>query len=437
MPEISRKSSGIRRLETINASSADSSRKRVLINEQHRIDSGLIITLVLLVAVGLVALFSASMAASVKAHGGSTAYLIRQMMAYFLGIFAIFIITKFNIKVFDRPALAFFLYALVNMLLFATFFSTPINNAKRWLSIPIFGQFQPSELMKVVLVYTLASYASWLNKQKAIGRIRSEKGVKGAIKEALWDIFIPIIIIMIPTSMTLAQPHLSGAIILLTVALVCLLASGISWRSWLVAGSAFAILLAILIPVYLVAQPYLPEKWADRFAHVETRIQIFLGSEEVTEDEDYQSRQGKIAIGSGGLLGVGLGKGKQKNNYLPEGYNDYIFSNWVEEMGFLGGIFVLGLFLVLFALGLRVTFYATSIYAQIVAGGITSLITLQALLNIAVNVGAIPPTGISLPFFSYGGSSNLFFLIGMGLLLNVSKYGVSRKDTLEGRKERT
>lgn len=432
MPDISRRNkTTIRRVQGQPAPDEELNRSRVL-HQINRVDWSIVICLVLLLAFGLVSLFSASMSASVFSGGGGTAFFVRQLSANLLGIFVIFILTKFNIKTFDRPVFAIISYFSILFLIGLTYFSTPINGSRRWLSIPIFGQFQPSELMKVVLVYSLAVYFSWLNKQRAAGRFPRVKGLKGAIKDTFHDLIVPAFIILIPAGVVLGQPHLSGMIILSLIGMVSLLAAGVPFRSWAVAIVTAISIILIGLFAFTISAPVLPQGIKDNFAHVEVRINVYLGNEEASEAAIYQSRQSEIAMGSGGLLGVGLGNGKQKNNYLPEGHNDYIFSNIVEESGFVGGMAVLGLFLVFFILGLRITVHATSVYAQIVAGGITSLIVIQALLNLGVNVGVIPSTGISLPFFSYGGTSNLFFLIGIGLLLNVSKYGVSRQRPIIG-----
>lgn len=428
MPAITRSNkTTIRRVQQ-NTLPLEERKKSLMVGDGVNVDWGLVIILILLLSFGLVSLFSASMSASVFQGRSGTAYLIRQLTSNFLGLLAIVILTRFNLKTFDRPFFASVSYVFVLMLLFFTYFFAPINGARRWITIPVFGQFQASELMKVVLVYSIAVYFSWLNKQRATGRFPRVKGFKGALKDTLYDIFIPVLITLVPALVTFFQPHFSGMIIMIAIGGVCLLAAGLPLRSWLVAIGTFVLLLLILLTFLNVLEPVLPQGVRDRFAHVETRLDIFTGNEDATEAQVYQSRNAQIAMGSGGMFGVGLGQGKQKHNYLPEGHNDYVFSNLVEENGFVGGMAVLGLFITFFILGLRITFHASSIYAQIVAGGMSSLIIIQALLNIAVNVGVIPPTGISLPFFSYGGTSNLFFLIGIGLLLNVSKYGVSRKD---------
>lgn len=406
--------------------------RRRMVEEPQRMDAGIIIVMVLMLCFGLVMLFSASMSASISQQGAGTSYLLRQLLSNILGLAAVFFMSKVNIKVFDRPQVAAFLYCLSLLLLFLTYFAAPIQGASRWLRIPVFGTFQPSEFTKIVLVFTIACYHSYLNKLRAIGRFPRGKGFKAAMRDAWLDLILPMLIALVPIMLVLFQPHFSGALILLTIAGVSLVASGSGFRSWMISLSLAAIILALGLLVFTAVKPIVPEEYSQLFAHVETRLNIFQNSDDVSEAEIYQSRQAEIAIGSGGLTGVGLGQGKQKNNYLPEVHNDYVFSNIIEELGLIGGAAVMLLFLIFFILGLRITFKASSVFAQIIAGGITSLITIQALLNLAVNVGVIPPTGISLPFFSYGGTSNFFFLVGVGLLLNVSKFGVSKKDERTG-----
>lgn len=396
------------------------------LQNQH-VDLAIVVVVSLMLASGLVMLFSASMSHSIAEIGSGTFYFLRQVLATVLGVIVMFVLSRFNIKVFDKPLFALIAYTVSLLLLTLTLLSDPINNARRWITIPGFGAFQPSELTKVVLVYTIAVYESWLAKQRAAHIITRAPGVKGALKDAWYDIGIPVLLLILPSVIMVMQPHFSGIIILALVAFTALLASGLSKRSWITGVIVGIILVAIALTALFFLEPVLPENISSKFAHVTTRLEIFSGSDAATEAELYQSKQALIAIGSGGLTGVGLGQGKQKTNYLPEVHNDYIFSSIVEETGFLGGLFVVVLFLIFFLLGMRIAYKASSVYGQIVATGISTLITLQAFLNIAVNVGAIPPTGISLPFFSYGGTSNLFFLIGVGLILNVSKYGVRNR----------
>jgi cell division protein FtsW len=179
------------------------------------------------------------------------------------------------------------------------------------------------------------------------------------------------------------------------------------------------------------------KKLSDNFEHVFTRLDIFstLQSEEegtegaatADENEVYQNKQATIAIGSGGISGVGFGNSRQKYMYLPEAHNDFVYAIACEELGFIGGLSIIALFWAFLCGGLSIAWKASSDFSRILAVGYTSLISLQAFLNIGVAMGAIPPTGITLPFFSSGGSANLFFLIAVGLLLSVSRSGIKRK----------
>ncbi len=414
--------------EALKAQVRRENEEQVYWQSQPRIDAGIVIIVVIMLAFGLIMLFSASMSESLTEGSASNYYFVRQSLATVLGVGLMFLITRFDIKLFDKPLFAIVAYMVSLILLILTLFTDPINGARRWLSIPLFGTFQPSELTKVVTVYTIAVYQSWLFKQRATGSISRKTGFFGKINDTFYDIVIPVLIIGVPIAVMSMQTHLSGIIIILIVAFASLLAAGLPKESWIFATIIVGILAAALAVFLVSIWSSLPENITGRFGHIFTRLNIFADSDSVTDDQLYQSNQAFIAIGSGGLFGKGLGMGRQKNNYLPEVQNDYIYSSIVEETGFVGGVFVIILFIAFFILGMRIAYKSSSVYSQIVATGIASLITLQAVLNIAVNVGVVPPTGISLPFFSYGGTSNLFFLIGVGLLLNVSKYGVRRSE---------
>lgn len=436
MPSISRKNgtsdSGPGRRPDGGNTAAKAQPRRMLSNRNYA-DSGIVIVTVIMVCFGLVMLFSASMTESISEDSGAAFYVMRQLGANLLAIVIVLIMNRFNLKMLDSPQIALFAYFLTIFLLFLTYFAAPINGASRWLPLPFVGSFQPSELAKITTVYVIACYHSDLNRKRSAGKFPRLPGLKGAFVDAWHDLLKPMLIIAVIMGFVLFQPHFSGALIIFTFAGISLIAAGVPLRSWVVTILIGLLTLGILLGLFSAVRPFVPKQYENLFAHVETRLSIFQNEDTVSDAEIYQTRQSLIAIGSGGLTGVGIGQGKQKNNYLPEGHNDYIFSNIVEETGMIGGMAVMSLFLIFFILGLRVTFKAKSLFAQIIAGGITSIITLQALLNIAVNVRAIPPTGISLPFFSYGGTSNLIFLVAVGLLLNVSKFSVNRGEETVGK----
>ncbi len=230
------------------------------------------------------------------------------------------------------------------------------------------------------------------------------------------------------------QPHLSGFIILSFIILTVFLASGLPFRSWasgILQAIALILIIALLVgallPIYLNSSGQtmdeLIKSITDNFAHVGRRIDMFLSPEDADSDDIYQITQAIIAIGSGGLTGVGLGKGRQKYNYLPEAHNDYVFAIIGEELGFLGTLSVLLLFVVFLITGIMISIKAKNNYSAMLAAGYTGLISIQAFLNMGVATRLLPSTGISLPFFSYGGTSNLFFLTAVGFLLAVSRSG--------------
>ena len=224
------------------------------------------------------------------------------------------------------------------------------------------------------------------------------------------------------------QPHVSGFIIMSAIILSVFIAAGIPWKSWL---SGLLQLLPILLALIVILSAVFPQ-WKgvtlqefvdEKFAHAQNRLDTHNNPDEATSDDIHQVRQAKIALGSGGLTGVGLGNGRQKFNYLPEAHNDYVFAIIGEELGFLGTTCVLALFLAFLIIGLDIAGRAERPFAGMLAIGYTILISLQALLNMAVAAQVIPATGISLPFFSFGGSSNLFFIVAAGMILCVSRSG--------------
>ncbi|HEY5466076.1 MAG TPA: FtsW/RodA/SpoVE family cell cycle protein, partial [Clostridia bacterium] len=189
------------------------------------------------------------------------------------------------------------------------------------------------------------------------------------------------------------------------------------------------LILVVVIAFAFIVMPLMPADYLDQYDYWGRRINIFTNSEDASQDDLHQSEQSKIAIGSGGLTGVGLGQGRQKFNYLPEEFNDYVFAILAEELGLAGSMSVILLFTALLLMGTAAAMKTSGPFPTIIIFGYTSLIAMQAFLNIGVAAGVLPPTGISLPLFSYGGTSNLFFLLGIGLLLGASRSGGAHPQT--------
>ena len=389
---------------------------RPVSGQRTRMNLGILIAVVLMVCYGLLILFSASMTEGYASEGDPTFYAVKQAGITLAGILLMLVLSRLNVRFFNRPVFFISAYAVITGLLLLTHLpfgvAQTINGATRWLALPGLPQFQPSELAKVGLVFCFAGYTSWIRQR------RQEKGVRrGFFREGLWQFVVPAAAVALWALLIVTQPHLSGAVILCLLALCCFLAAGFSPKVW-AAGLLILlvfVLIFLLVAVYFIL-PSLPDDSLGQYDYWKRRINVFTDSDEASDADRFQSEQSMIAIGSGGLTGLGLGQGRQKFNYLPEEFNDYVFSILAEELGLLGSLSVLLLFTVFLLLGAVAATKAQSPYVRILLFGYTALIAIQAYLNIGVAVGVLPPTGISLPLFSYGGTSNLFFLAGIGLI---------------------
>ncbi len=398
------------------------------------IDFAVLLVVITLLCFGLIMLFSASMSDALADEGNTWHYVLRQVLFTAGGLLAMWIITRVDMKFLNNTAMMLIVYVITTGLLalVLTPVGIEINGQQRWL--PLIGNmtFQPSEIAKIATVYCGASYFSWRRRKQRSAKSKNYSLPKRLAVDFFWDFVLPVGAVGVWCLLISLQSHMSAILIILLITFVVLLSAGINRRSWTVAaGFLLAIALSLTFIFITFKGPILDYIASnDRLDHMIQRFDIFLETENASADDSYQSDQALIAIGSGGWFGVGLGQGRQKNNYLPESHNDYIYSIVVEELGAVGGGLVILLFLLFFILGLRVAVRTKSLFNQVIATGFSSLIAIQAFLSIAVNLKVFIPTGISLPFFSYGGTSNAFFLVGIGLLLNVSKYGLSEKKLL-------
>ena len=396
-----------------------------------RIHGGLLVVTFIMVCFGLVMLFSASMSDSFNANSGNSMYyIIKQGSITLIGlILALIMAVLIPVSFFDRPIITIATYLLTTgLLVYVKFLGSIVNGAKRWILIgPL--SIQPSEFAKLAAVICLAGYFSRLRARRQRGEIRYRSPLRRFLGDGWRDILIPGLMMVVWLGLIIWQPHVSGFVILSVVILASFLAAGLPLRSWfsgilqltlillLVGALAFGVFAATL------KDQTIQEALESNFSHAFKRIETFRNPEEASSDDSYQVNQSLIAIGSGGLTGVGLGNGRQKYNYLPEAHNDYIFAIIGEELGFIGTVSVIMLFLLFHLIGTRIAWRAINPHAAILAAGYTVLITTQALLNIGVATRSLPATGISLPFFSYGGTSNLFFMLAIGFILGVSRTG--------------
>lgn len=408
-----------------------SNRSGVSLSPPLQIHGGLLIITLIMVCFGLVMLFSASMSDSFSANkGDSMFYIVKQGSITLIGlVLALILAVIVPVSFFDKPIFTYATYFLTTgLLIYVKFFGSIINGAKRWIIIgPL--SIQPSEFAKLAAVLFLAGYFSRLRARRLRGEIKYRSRMARFIGDGWLDILKPGLLMLVWLGLILWQPHVSGFAILSLVILAAFLAAGLPLRSW-VSGISMILVMLVIVSLILFAvfsvvlkDQTVVEVISQNFSHAKTRVDTFNNKEAATSDESYQVDQSVIAIGSGGLTGVGLGEGRQKYNYLPEAHNDYIYAIIGEELGFAGTVSIILLFLIFLLIGLRIAWRANSPFSAVLAGAYTMLITAQAFLNIAVATNSMPATGISLPFFSYGGTSNLFFLLAIGFILAVSRTG--------------
>ena len=356
----------------------------------------LLLTL-LLTGVGLIMLFSASFPMAYYEGENPAYYLIRQGIFALGGIVAMLLIGRINYaryRVVGKYVLGIAVFLLILVLVPGV--GRTVNGATRWLGFGTLFTFQPSEIAKVgVILYFAES-------------ISMKKGKMRTFKEGI----LPYAVILgIIAALMIKEPHLSGTVLILGIGAVMMFVGGIE-TVWVGAGIGVA---AAGVWAYL----------SGKVGYNAKRITIWrdplTNDPELMRDAGYQMRQSLLAIGSGGLLGVGLGKSRQKFMYLPERHNDFIFAIICEELGLIGATLIMALFALLIIRGYWIALHARDRFGALLAVGVTTQVALQVFLNIAVVTNLIPNTGISLPFFSYGGTALVIQLAEMGLVLSVSR----------------
>jgi cell division protein FtsW len=363
-----------------------------------------------LLAGGAVMVYSASSARTLlEGHGDGTAYLVKYLMYGAFGLVAMQLLARHGLEAVRRftPILLLASFVLLVLVLIPGFGVT-VNGARRWLGAgPL--QFQPAELMKLALVLHAASVLS--AKPKLAPNLRRIAG----------PVFLPAGCAVL---LIAAQPDLGTALVIGFTIAAMLVAAGLPLRQLgLIAAGV-----ALLIVLFALLEPYRRD-----------RLTAFLNPWDHAGTIGFQSVQGQIAIGSGGLFGVGPGQSVQKVFYLPEAHTDFILAVIGEELGLAGICALLALYGMIGYAGLRTAKAAKGAYAKLLAAGLTSLILCQALLNIYTVLGLAPLTGVPLPFISSGSSSLICLLMAMGLLLNVAGGGSAHLRAVRARRtdERT
>ncbi len=365
-------------------------RERIKINE---IDLPFLVLVLLLLIFGLIMLYSASYAVGYYRMGDSNYYISDQLIFAAVGVIGMFIVSRFDYRILKKFASPVMIACLI--LLVIVLFMPAINNARRWIVIPYVLTFQPSEVTKFAIILL---FAHWMSINPPLMKTFKNGVVPYATVLAL------------VAALMLQQPHLSGTLIIFMIGGVLMFVGG-TRLIWFGAAGGVA-LLGVLGAVLFIEDlvPYAMERievWQDPFID--------------PQGDSYQTIQSMLSIGSGGLFGLGLGNSRQKHLYLPEPQNDFIFSVICEELGFVGGFIVMLLFMLLLVRGIMIAVNARDRFGALLVVGIMTQVIGQALLNIAVTTNTIPNTGISLPFFSSGGTSLLMLLAEMGVVLSVSR----------------
>jgi cell division protein FtsW len=344
----------------------------------------------LLVFVGLVMVFSASAVMARERFGSEYAFLSKQLMWAAAGLAAMVVAMRVDYRRYKHPALVFSLLGLTTLLLISVFFLDRSHNTHRWIHWGGFS-FQPSELAKPVLILFLAYFLE--------GRNKSMDDWRNTLVPAA----APVIVLL---GLIVLQPDLGTAIACAGIAACVLYVAGMRLRYF---AYAFG---ASLVPLYFL------------IFHVSfrrDRILAFLNPYAERQKAGFHLIQSLIAVSTGGITGTGLMEGKQKLFYLPEPHTDFIFAVTAEELGLVGAMFLVTLFAIFLWRGMRASWRTEDIFGRYLAVGITSMVVLQAFINISVVLGMLPTKGIPLPLVSYGGSSLFVTLACVGVLLNITK----------------
>ena len=371
--------------------------------QRGTLDFPLLALTMMLLAFGVVMVLSASFPSAYydeQTNFDAAYYFKRQLIFAAIGVAAMFFMSRISLQTIRRFTLPFFGAAI--LMLAAVLATPPVNGARRWISIGF--NFQPSEIAKLAIILLYANMITNAGKKMQTFRY-------GIMPFAL--------VLIAVVGLLVLEPHISCSIIIFAVAIVLLYVGGVRWQ-YLVGGGVFATVGIVIA--------------ANTMDYVKNRVDVWrdpFGPQigDPLYDAAYQIKQSLWAVGSGGFSGLGLGQGRQKYLYLPEEHNDYIFAIVCEELGFIGAMAVLILFALLVIRAFMISMRAPDRFSSLVGVGISTLLAVQVILNVAVVTNFIPCTGISLPFFSYGGTALMMQLAEIGILLSISRSIPARRGT--------
>ncbi len=359
--------------------------------KKREYDFWLLFTVLVLLAIGTVMVFSASSYNALYYKDNKYYFLIRQLIWGVLGIFSMLVFSNID---YHRIALSSPILMVISTVLLVLVLipgiGSNINGSNRWFNFGYFS-FQPSELTKIAIILFLSFSLS-----KNSDRLKF-----------FFSGLLPYLLVIGVTDLLLyKEPHMSAIILITLISIIILFCAGAKIRHFLVLAAP---VLAVGVKL-IMADEYRME-----------RLLSFLDPFKYKQGSGYQVINSLYAIASGNVFGRGLGKSLQKYLYLPEPHNDFIFSVMAEELGFVGALTVIALFMLFIWRGIKVAMNAQDMMGSLIAIGITSLVAAETIINIAVVTSTIPATGMPLPFFSYGGTSMVFLLSSIGILLNISK----------------
>ena len=374
------------------------------------IDLPFLMLVVMLATIGVIMVFSASFATAVNEERRATYYFERQAIFAVMGLVAMYIISRINYQHFRMMSLLVLgiSFLLLLLVLVPGVHTNRTDGVRRWIrSIGPIPSFQPSEVVKLGVVLFFSARMSKRGSEKK--RQYDTSVTLGQIAQKLEDWgfmeLVPYgVILLAITVLMYFEPHLSGTILILVPAAAILFVGGVKLRWFAMGGAAAGGLLLLMLQGYQSKRILV---WKDPWAY--------------SQDGGYQIIQSLYAIGSGGLFGVGFGQSRQKQLFLPEPENDFIFSIVCEELGLIGAGLILLLFALLILRGYWIALHARDKFGSLLVVGIITLMAVQVFLNISVVTNLLPTTGISLPFFSYGGTALMIQLAEMGIVLSVSR----------------
>ena len=367
--------------------------KKRFLERQPCFDVTFLIILLSLLCYGLIMLYSAGYAVALYRRGDAFTYIRPQLLFAALGVAAMYAASRVDYHLWHK--LAWPIMGLSLALLAVVLFMPEYNGCKRWIVLPGFGTLQPSEIAKFAVVLVFAHIIS-------LNHDRMKTFAAGVLPFGL--------ILGVVTVLMLLEPHLSGTLLILSIGAVLMFVGGTGLKWFGIVGALWLTAIAAAVVLLPELVPYATDRlasWRDPFADP-------LG-------EGHQTIQSLYAIASGGLAGLGLGNSRQKYLYVPEPQNDFIFSILCEELGFVGAALAVVLFLLLLLRGMSIALRARDKFGALLVVGFVVQVVLQAVLNMAVVTNTIPNTGISLPFFSSGGTSLMMLLGEMGIVLSVSR----------------